>query len=102
MTNCEELSMRYGSTYYLKLLATEGAYILLQRSAARGRLKRDFVSIKVPGGEVEMQHEILNDFLRASLVVQDHAEDSQERAVFRLTEDGYKRAQDALAALPIV
>jgi hypothetical protein len=91
--------MNYRSAYYLKLLATEHAYILLERSVPHGRLKRDFIFVKLPSGkDIEMQHEILSDFLRASLVAQDHADDFQDRAVFRLTEDGYKRAQDALAA----
>jgi hypothetical protein len=91
--------MNLRSTDYLKLLAMEHAYILLERSAPRGSLKRDFVSIKLPGGKyVEMPHVILSDFLEANLVAQDHAEDSQDRAVFRLTEDGYRRTQDALAA----
>ena len=104
--------MNYSSTDYLKLLAKEHAHILLERSAPRGPLKRDFISLKLPSGEdielrtpggfvvcpVEMPHEILSDFLDASLVAQDHAEDFQDRAVFRLTEDGYKRARDTLAA----
>jgi hypothetical protein len=104
--------MNFRSTDYLTLLAKERAHILLERSLSRGHLKGDLISIKLPSGKdievraqggfvvcpVVMPPEILNDFIRANLVGQDHAEDFQDRAVFRLTEDGRKRAQDALAA----
>lgn len=74
--------MKFGSTDYLKLLATEPAYILLERSVPRGRLKGDFISVKRPSGEdIVMSPAILNDFIRENLVAQDHAEDRQGRAV---------------------
>ena len=62
----------------------DGCHLVLQRSAPAGRLKRDFISIKLRDGRdlelhtpqgyrmspIELPRVILDDFLRASFVKQ--------------------------------
>ncbi len=90
-----------GSTDYLRLLTANDWYLLLERGSPRGRLKKDFVSVKMPDGKdasgftktpVELPVEILNEFLAASLVEQDGPE-HQGEVIYRLTDEGRRRGR---------
>jgi len=74
----------------------------LERSVPAGRLKCDFISIRLDDGRalalrtpqgfkkspIELPRAILDDYLRASLVRQDGPAREDGSIVFRLTEDG--------------
>ena len=96
-----------GSTEYLSLLAESDCHLLFERSTPRGRLKRDFISIKHNDGRylelrtpqgyrvspVEVPRAVLDDFIRASLVSQDGPEGDDGSATYRLTSDGQARGR---------
>jgi hypothetical protein len=77
----------------------------LERSIPAGRLKCDFISIRLDDGRalalrtpqgfkkstMELPRAILDDYLRASLVRQDGPAREDGSIVFRLTEDGRVR-----------
>jgi hypothetical protein len=99
------------STEILKLLAAKPSrYLLLERAFPRGTLKRDSISLKEADGyDVEVtEHggrftphipfEMIDDFLRASLIVQDKSDESQDRMIFRISEDGSERARGLVSA----
>lgn len=94
-----------GSTEYLKLLAENDGHLVLERGFPRGKLKRDFislrhrdgraVSLRTPSGfaasPIELHPVILEDFLRARLVEQDGPEDAEGRVTYRMTAEGLRR-----------
>jgi hypothetical protein len=95
-----------GSTEYLKLLADNDCYLLLERSTPAGRMKRDFISIKCNDGRdlslqtaryrvspVELPRAVLDDFIRASFVKQDGPEAEDGSITYRLTNDGRERGR---------
>jgi hypothetical protein len=99
--------MHAGSTEFLKILAREGRYLLLERAVPRGRLNRDTISIKASDGRnlvlsangytrspVELPIPIFEDFVRANLVEQDGPEDYENGTVFRPTKDGLEQGAD--------
>jgi hypothetical protein len=97
--------MMLGSTDFLKLIADNEYQVLLEKGAPEGKLKKDFISLrhsdgravalKTPQGlnicPVELHRSIFDDFLAASLIRQDRAEDKNSRIVFKLTIDGIAR-----------
>lgn len=96
-----------GSTDYLRLMTKNDCYVVLERAAPRGRLKRDLASLKLNDGRdvmlqtpqgytrcpLELPIVILDDFLCASLIYQD-GDESEGKTTFRLTEDGRKRGRE--------
>jgi hypothetical protein len=100
-----EASMHINSTEFLKLMAENDCYILLERATPVGRLKRDFISIKSRDGRdfelrtptgyracpVQLPRDTLDDYLRASLVSQDGPADAEGSVIYRLTQDGRER-----------
>jgi hypothetical protein len=94
-----------GSTEYLALIADHDCHLLFEKGAPYSDRKRDFISLKsregrdvslsTPGGlkscPVELPRSIFDDFLAASLIRQDGAEDENHGIVFRLTVDGVAR-----------
>jgi hypothetical protein len=95
------------STEYLKLLADNNCYLLLERSAPAGRMKRDFISIKYNDGRnlelrtprgykvspVELPRTVFDDFIRASFIKQDGPEGVDGSTTYRLTNDGRERGR---------
>jgi hypothetical protein len=94
--------MQVFSTDYLKRIAENDCYVLLERATLAGRLKRDFISIKTSDGRdlkiqtpsgyvaspVSLPRQFLDDYLRASLIAPDGPADAEGSIVYRLTEDG--------------
>jgi hypothetical protein len=102
------------SSEVLHYLATNSnCHIVLQPGFPRSKLKRDLIAIRNEDGRYlaattaagmhwspyPIAREILDDFIRASLVKQDGGEDSEGRLVFRLTLDGKIRGHDRSSAL---
>jgi hypothetical protein len=100
-----EMGYQIGSTEYLKLIAQNDCHLRLERSVPAGRLKCDFISIRLDDGRalalrtpqgfkkspIELPRAILDDYLRASLVRQNGPAREDGSIVFRLTEDGRAR-----------
>lgn len=98
--------MNVGSTEFLRIIAERDCHLSFEKGAPFTQRKRDTIWIKTADGRdldlrlpngyhsfpVELPCSIFDDFLRASLIRQDGAEDAEHRIVYRLTEDGRKRA----------
>jgi hypothetical protein len=97
--------MQMFSTDYLKLIAQNNRYILSKRATPRGRLKRDYISIKTNDGRdlvlqtpagyrhtpVELPTEILDYLLRVSFVTPHGPPDAEGKIIYRLTDEGRRR-----------
>ena len=97
--------MHISSTEYLELIVKNDCFILLEKAAPAGRLKREIItlttrdgqpiSMRTPSGfnsgQIELPRSIFDDYLAASLIEQDRPEDSEGRLFFRLTKDGRAR-----------
>ena len=108
-----------GSTKYLALIADHDCHLVFEKGVPHSDLKRDFISLKSRDGHdvslstpdgftscpVELPRAMFDDFLAASLIKQDGAEDQNHRVIFRLTADGVARglsiAYDAQAHVAV-
>jgi hypothetical protein len=101
------------STDFLQFIAKHNIFVLFEKAAPAGRLKREFISLvaedgrvvtmRTPSGfssgQIEVPREIFDDFLAASFIEQDRPEDSDGRIFFRLSRDGRERAASSEARI---
>ena len=94
------------STTFLQFIAKNGCYILFEKAAPDGKLKRELITLMTHDGksvglttpqgfstgQLEMPRSMFDDFVAASLIEQDRQEDSDGRIFYRLTKDGLARS----------
>jgi hypothetical protein len=97
------------SDEYLDLIATNGCFILFEKAAPAGKLKREVISLTTRDGRrlslstplgftaspFTMPRDIFDECLAANFIEQDGREDADGRIFFRLTQAG--RSQVDLA-----
>jgi len=97
--------MTMAASDFLKLLAENNHYLVLDRGAPTKRHKRERVWIGPSDGRhyledvspsgpthrVELPRAILDDYLKASFIFADGPEDENGRTIYRLTQDGRTR-----------
>jgi hypothetical protein len=100
------------STEYLELIDKYDCYVLFEKGAPRGTLKRDLISLRTQDGKaldlhtstgyhvcpVHLDRATFDYFISASFLKQAALEDSQGRIIFRLTPDGQAFAKTGKAA----
>jgi hypothetical protein len=103
--------MAMNTTEKLELAAQYGCYVLFEKGAPGGVLKKDLITLRAQDGKalelrrgsfvsfpLQLEREEFDYWLAASFIEQDGSEDAEGRIKFRLTADGLSFAATGKAA----